>query len=71
MPLIYGGIGGLGCETGDHGNGGFGGGGGGCQSGGGGGGYVGKEKYKIFKHSIIKSIMFTCCCKLKKFLIYF
>ncbi|XP_024885516.1 leukocyte tyrosine kinase receptor [Temnothorax curvispinosus] len=42
-PLIYGGIGGLGCESGNegHGNGGFGGGGGGCQSGGGGGGYVG------------------------------
>ncbi|XP_012522088.2 ALK tyrosine kinase receptor [Monomorium pharaonis] len=41
MPLIHGGIGGLGCEAGDHGDGGFGGGGGGCQSGGGGGGYVG------------------------------
>ncbi|XP_011878033.1 PREDICTED: ALK tyrosine kinase receptor [Vollenhovia emeryi] len=43
MPIIFGGIGGLGCESGSegHGNGGFGGGGGGCQSGGGGGGYVG------------------------------
>lgn len=52
-PLIYGGIGGFGCESGNegHGNGGFGGGGGGCQSGGGGGGYVGKDKYDIFKHS--------------------
>lgn len=47
MPIIYGGVGGVGCESGTegHGNGGFGGGGGGCQSGGGGGGYVGKEKY--------------------------
>ncbi|XP_011703178.1 PREDICTED: ALK tyrosine kinase receptor isoform X2 [Wasmannia auropunctata] len=43
MPLIHGGVGGQGCESGNdgHGNGGFGGGGGGCQSGGGGGGYVG------------------------------
>ncbi|KMQ91292.1 alk tyrosine kinase receptor-like protein [Lasius niger] len=43
MPLIHGGLGGFGCESGDqgHGNGGFGGGGGGCQTGGGGGGYVG------------------------------
>ncbi|KYN34630.1 ALK tyrosine kinase receptor [Trachymyrmex septentrionalis] len=42
-PLIYGGVGGVGCEseTEIHGNGGFGGGGGGCQSGGGGGGYIG------------------------------
>ncbi|KAL0123932.1 hypothetical protein PUN28_006035 [Cardiocondyla obscurior] len=42
-PLIYGGIGGLGCQSGSdgYGNGGFGGGGGGCQSGGGGGGYIG------------------------------
>ncbi|XP_070151129.1 ALK tyrosine kinase receptor isoform X2 [Polyergus mexicanus] len=43
MPLIRGGLGGFGCESGDqgYGNGGFGGGGGGCQTGGGGGGYVG------------------------------
>lgn len=49
MPLIYGGVGGLGCESGDegHGDGGFGGGGGGCHSG---GGYIGKKKYEIFKH---------------------
>lgn len=44
MPLIRGGLGGFGCESGDqgYGNGGFGGGGGGCKTGGGGGGYVGK-----------------------------
>lgn len=44
MPLIRGGLGGFGCESGDegYGNGGFGGGGGGCQTGGGGGGYIGK-----------------------------
>ncbi|XP_011256082.1 ALK tyrosine kinase receptor isoform X1 [Camponotus floridanus] len=43
MPLIHGGLGGFGCESGDqgYGNGGFGGGGGGCQTGGGGGGYIG------------------------------
>ncbi|KAL6421509.1 hypothetical protein ACFW04_014280 [Cataglyphis niger] len=43
MPLIRGGLGGFGCESGDegYGNGGFGGGGGGCQTGGGGGGYIG------------------------------
>ncbi|XP_018396574.1 PREDICTED: ALK tyrosine kinase receptor [Cyphomyrmex costatus] len=42
-PLIYGGKGGIGCESKDisYGDGGFGGGGGGCQSGGGGGGYIG------------------------------
>lgn len=47
-PLLQGGEGGFGCESGDegHGNGGFGGGGGGCQSGGGGGGYIGKQKYE-------------------------
>jgi len=46
MPLIYGGVGGVGCESEieGYGNGGFGGGGGGCQSGGGGGGYIGKIK---------------------------
>lgn len=44
MPLIRGGLGGFGCESGNegYGNGGFGGGGGGCQTGGGGGGYIGK-----------------------------
>ncbi|XP_020282879.1 ALK tyrosine kinase receptor isoform X2 [Pseudomyrmex gracilis] len=49
MPLIHGGLGGIGCEVSDspvdvynYGNGGFGGGGGGCHaSGGGGGGYYG------------------------------
>ncbi|XP_067210065.1 ALK tyrosine kinase receptor isoform X2 [Linepithema humile] len=43
MPLIRGGVGGLGCDSGkeDYGNGGFGGGGGGCHTGGGGGGYIG------------------------------
>lgn len=44
MPLIWGGLGGFGCGSGNrtYGNGGFGGGGGGCQIGGGGGGYIGK-----------------------------
>ncbi|XP_033212809.1 ALK tyrosine kinase receptor [Belonocnema kinseyi] len=43
MPLIFGGIGGVGCGTNNkgHGDGGFGGGGGGCLTGGGGGGYIG------------------------------
>ncbi|XP_015594749.1 ALK tyrosine kinase receptor isoform X1 [Cephus cinctus] len=43
MPLIYGGIGGVGCgnKIEGHGDGGFGGGGGGCLTGGGGGGYIG------------------------------
>lgn len=59
MPLIRGGFGGLGCETGEqgHSNGGFGGGGGGCQTGGGGGGYIGKKNLKImnfFVYTLVK-----------------
>ncbi|XP_076176518.1 anaplastic lymphoma kinase isoform X2 [Ptiloglossa arizonensis] len=45
MPLVRGGVGGIGCGPGNqsHGNGGFGGGGGGCLTGGGGGGYIGGD----------------------------
>lgn len=55
IPLIHGGLGGVGCGTENktHGNGGFGGGGGGCLTGGGGGGYIGKWKYVFRTNSYI------------------